>query len=334
MYIEQKYISQLSLEGLRPVGNNWNFRCPICGDSSLNKRKTRGWLLNKQNSYIFYCHNCSTSLSFSAFLKQINPVLYNEYVYEIFKKPEAKPKSNVFYIDSDEVVDIPFLDVCKPVLQLDLEHPAILYLQERQIPKEKYKYIYWIDSVKDVEKLDLKNEYSGKKEDKGRIVLPMFNDKSLVAIACRSIEPNPYLRYLKYTFAPGPAIFGMYDVHGKLQIDMKKRVYVTEGAIDSLFLENAIAVGNAALHKIFVSLKSVDLVLIPDNECRNKEVVSIYEKIINMKGKIVIFPKSVNGKDINKMVQNHDIQHVRDIIDKHTYQGIEAKLKLSEWKRV
>src|SRR5210317_1165112 len=61
-----------------------NFRCPICGDSKKSKSKARGWLLEKDNSLFYYCHNCGASHSFSNFLKVVDPLAYNDYVAEKF----------------------------------------------------------------------------------------------------------------------------------------------------------------------------------------------------------------------------------------------------------
>lgn len=51
-YIYQKYVYLLSsyLEGFKKIGHNYNFRCPICGDSEKNKRKKRGWLLSNNDA--------------------------------------------------------------------------------------------------------------------------------------------------------------------------------------------------------------------------------------------------------------------------------------------
>ena len=42
----------------------YNFRCPICGDSSKKKTKARGFIYRKDNDYFYKCFNdesCSTT---------------------------------------------------------------------------------------------------------------------------------------------------------------------------------------------------------------------------------------------------------------------------------
>ena len=61
----------------------YNFRCPICGDSSKNKTKARGYIYEKKNNYFFMCHNCGASMSFYNFLDKVDPHLLKEYALEI-----------------------------------------------------------------------------------------------------------------------------------------------------------------------------------------------------------------------------------------------------------
>ncbi len=75
LWIEHKYISLLSgrLERFQRVNNTvYRFRCPICGDSQKDRRKTRGHLIEKGGKVRFYCHNCSASMQFRYFMKEID----------------------------------------------------------------------------------------------------------------------------------------------------------------------------------------------------------------------------------------------------------------------
>ena len=70
-----------------------NFRCPLCGDSQKSRTKARGWLLEKDNNFVYYCHNCGASHSFSYFLKIVDPLAFKDYVSEKFINKHGK-----FYI--------------------------------------------------------------------------------------------------------------------------------------------------------------------------------------------------------------------------------------------
>ena len=86
--VDSKYIGLISsrlLKFKRVKADLYNFRCPICGDSKKNKGKTRGYLYSVKADMNFRCHNCGASMTFSNFLKSIDPVIHKQYVFERFK---------------------------------------------------------------------------------------------------------------------------------------------------------------------------------------------------------------------------------------------------------
>ena len=86
--VDSKYIGLVSsrLQKFKKVKNNlYNFRCCFCGDSQKNKSKTRGYLYSVKADMNFRCHNCGASMTFSNFLKEIDPVIHKQYVFERFK---------------------------------------------------------------------------------------------------------------------------------------------------------------------------------------------------------------------------------------------------------
>ena len=93
-HVDSKFINLLSakLQKFKRVKSNlYNFRCPICGDSQKNKSKTRGYLYSVKADVNFKCHNCGASMTFSSFLKQQDPILHKQYVFERFKDDLDNP---------------------------------------------------------------------------------------------------------------------------------------------------------------------------------------------------------------------------------------------------
>ena len=75
--------------------------------------------------------------------------------------------------------------------------------------------------------------------------------------------------------------------------------------------------------------------MIPDNEPRNKEVVKQIEKYIEEKYNVVIWPSDIKQKDINEMIMSGKTERdIKDIIACNTFNGLLAKTKLSQWKKV
>jgi hypothetical protein len=113
-----------------------------------------------------------------------------------------------------------------------------------------------------------------------------------------------------------------------------ERVYVLEGQFDSYFVQNSIASGDSNLGSVAAILSELDVVLVYDNEPRNKDIVKQIEKSIDKNYKICLFPDNVNGKDVNEMIQNGlTSSEIKDIIDANTFSGLSAKLKFTQWKR-
>jgi hypothetical protein len=73
-------------------------------------------------------------------------------------------------------------------------------------------------------------------------------------------------------------------------------------------------------------------VWIYDNEPRNKQIVERLATTIKNGDRVVIFPKNILEKDINDMYLSG--QNVQKVVESNIYQGLEAKLKLQDWKRV
>ena len=121
-----------------------------------------------------------------------------------------------------------------------------------------------------------------------------------------------------------PKIYGLDD------IKTAETVYVTEGPFDSTFISNSIAMCGADgdVKKWGIT----NPVWIYDNEPRNRQIVERLATTINRGDRVVIFPKNILEKDINDMYLSG--QNVQRMVESNIYQGLEAKLKLQDWKRV
>ena len=93
--------------------------------------------------------------------------------------------------------------------------------------------------------------------------MPFYNEQNeLLGFSCRALREEKQ-RYIVIKLKETPMLYNLNH------IDKKQTVYVTEGPIDSLFLPNAVAVGNSNLKE---ALKYLTGTLIYDNEPRNKEM--------------------------------------------------------------
>ena len=170
----------------------------------------------------------------------------------------------------------------------------------------------------------IKPTFDSEKHDEDRIIIPLYYEKNLIGFQGRSIDPNPVKYITVMLDDDAPKIYGLDNIRTDAP------VYVTEGPFDSTFLRNAIAMcgADADVSKWGIS----NPVWIYDNEPRNREIVNRISKTIDSGDSVVIFPSSMDEKDINDMViAGHDVQK---IVECNTYSGLEAKLKFNTWKKI
>jgi hypothetical protein len=124
-------------------------------------------------------------------------------------------------------------------------------------------------------------------------------------------------------------------VFGIEQVDFDKHVIVVEGALDSLFLPNAIAVSGTSFGKLEdLHFINQNLTIVFDNEKRNKEVVKLMKKYIDKGYQVCIWPCENNIKDINQMVMcGMSADDVLYTIKNNSYVGLMAELKFTEWRK-
>ena len=335
LYLDQKYLSLISNRlplFAKKKDNLYNCRCILCGDSVKKVRKARGYFFSHKNSLMYKCHNCDASMFFSTFLKNMDEALYQQYSFENYAegkpltataKEEIKFEQPVFKTKEETLLDhlLDRLDT------LPDDNEAVKFCLDRKIPKEKFNRLYFIDNIKKVVQLNESYKELIKTEEP-RLILPFYDDLGqLSGITCRALRGEA-LRYITVKVKEEtPLVFGVNE------IDPSKPVYVVEGPIDSLFLDNAIAVGSSSLGKIKqLGKEDITYVMVFDNQPRNKELCAIIGKAIDSNYQIVIWPQTIPEKDINDMVLAN--RNVSKIIKENTFQGLEAKMKFISWKRV
>lgn len=335
LYLDLKYLSLISnrLPLFKKKNSNlYNCRCILCGDSHKNKRKTRGYFYSRDNILYYKCHNCSASMTFGNFLKDLDYVIFKQYLLERYTDGNHKKFTanveNLF--KTAEPVFGPARLLESLLVRLDKlpqDHEVIEFVTKRKIPVEKYHKLYYIDDISKIVQFSEKYKEHIKTTEP-RLVIPFFNQQNkLVGFACRALRGEA-LRYITIKIDDDDPM--IYNIDS---LDLNKDIYVAEGPIDSLFLSNAVAVAGTSFVKLqHTNLPKEKLVVALDNQPRNKEVVKIIEKIIDQQYRVVIWPQTIIQKDINDMILVG--LDVKKIINTNTFQGLQAKLKFISWKRV
>ena len=320
-HIDSKFIGLVSsrLQKFKRVkADLYNFRCPICGDSKKNKSKTRGYLYAVKANTNFKCHNCGASMSLNNFLKQVDPAVHKQYVMEKFKEGHTGRS----FVITEPVFKF---EAPKFKQKIDLpkasENPRSAgYLTARQLDGDKFYYAKHFKKFAN----KLKHTFDDTKYDEDRIIIPLYYNKNLVGFQGRSIDPSPVKYITVMLDDDAPKIYGLDTIRRDAP------VYVTEGPFDSTFIRNAIAMCGADADLTNWGIDNP--VWVYDNEPRNREITNRISKTIDSGQSVVIWPDSIDDKDINDMVMSG--LDVQSVIELNTYSGLQAKLKFNTWKKI
>ena len=305
-----------------------NFRCPICGDSQKSRSKARAWLLERDNKFSFYCHNCNASQGFSYFLKGQDMQLYNDYVADKFVGKANNTIKDTKQDDDKFKTKAPVFNKTNPlakikkVSQLKHDHPIKRYINQRKIPPSHHYRLYFARKFKTWINEIIPGKFQSVKHDEPRLIIPFLDERgNCFGVSARGFDPEG-IRYITIMLEDRPKIFGLDKV------DQTQIYYIVEGAIDSFFLSNAISMNGAEGNS---NSANDNAVYVFDAEPRNKEICNRMEKVIKNGHKVCIWPSDIDGKDINEMFLAG--LNPERIIEENTYYGLTAELKLAAWRK-
>ena len=322
--IDSKYIGLVSSrlpKFKRVKANLYNFRCPICGDSQKHRNKARGYFYKIQSQTNFKCHNCGASMSFSNFLKQIDPTLHKQFIMEKFKECFAGVKGA-------STVEAPKFNFKKPVFKSKLDLPkaseisiASEYLRKRKLDPNKFyfaqKFKEWTNKQKQT--------FDNIVKDESRIVIPLHGqDNELIGFQGRSLVPNS-VKYITVMLDEEA-----FKIYGLDQVKTEKPIYILEGPFDSTLVENSVAMCGSDID--IRTFGWSNYIWVYDNEPRNREIVNRISKTIDRGDQVVIWPKHINEKDVNDMTLSG--HNVMSMLKSNTYSGLKAKIKFNNWKKI
>ena len=314
----------------RKTDRLYNFRCPVCGDSQKNQYKARGYLFEHNSSLIFKCHNCDFSASLYKLLEVVDPPLARAYKLETFgERGHTVANNEPFIIADDPPVKIKeTVDIDLPLVSdLAKNHRAVGYLESRKIPQDRWRDLYYTKSMKNLEYLN--DLYKGRLIADERIIIPFRDDEgTLIGVTGRSMG-NSNLRYVTIrTKVDKPLVYGLN------RLDYMRQIYVVEGQFDSMFIDNCIAPGGTDFNRAVKYLPKERVILILDNQPRNKQVVKKIEYFCRYNYSMVIFPSTWKYKDINDAVVDGMSQsEIMQLLNTNTHQGLSLRLAIRDWKK-
>lgn len=315
----------------------WNYSCPVCGDSSKNKLKARGYIFRAKGDLFCKCHNCGHSTNIGNLIKYVDPRLYDEYVLERYKAGAVKYNSHKDVskiIPQKETVNLLEDDILSSLKRLDkleVSHPAVQYVMKRKIPRTAWHLLYFAPKFKQFTNTVTPKFAEPIVGDHPRMIIPYFTP----AGKCFAFQGRAYgeedPKY--YTIKVDET---QEKIYGLDRVDYSKRIYVVEGPLDSLFLPNSIAVSGSSFDTPTVRKLLTNATIVMDNEPRNKDIVKQLEKYINLGYSVCMFPDTMQQKDINDMILHGgmNVDEIMNVINTNTHSGMEAKLRFINWRKM
>ena len=342
LYIDNKYAQILGTR-LRNFKQKkdylWNYSCPVCGDSTRNKLKARGYIYQMKTDLMAKCHKCGYSSNLGNLIKYVDASLYDEYVLERYKSGATRYNDHKSIADTQVVLETPkeelleddILESLTRMDKLPLTHPAMKILIDRKIPKDKWHLLYFAPKFKAYVNSVTPKFQEPIQDEHPRLVIPYFT----AAGKCFAFQGRAFgdeqPKY--YTIKVDE---NEEKIYGLDRVDFSKRIYVVEGPIDSLFLPNAVAVSGSSFDTPTVRQLLTNATLVMDNEPRSKEITKLLEKNIKAGYTVCMFPDHIEHKDINEMFLHSgmSIDEIVETINTNTFRGIEATLRFSTWRKI
>ena len=328
-YIDTKYLNIVGPQLLQFKKKGdflWNFRCPYCGDSQKSRTKARGFVYRKKNDLFYKCHNCGVGTTLGKLIEYVDSKIHKDYIMERYRSgvktnnPEPEFKFNVPIFRKEGV-----LKNLKSISDLSTEHPARKIIEKRLVPSEFLSDLYLCESFYKFTNTLVPNKFPSLDGDHPRLLIPFRNEKGEVFAYQGRAFGKEQPKYITIRLDDDSTkIFGLD------RVDNSKQTYAVEGPLDSLFLDNCVAVGGADLAK----LKN-DIIIIFDNEPRNREICKQMDSCIKSYKNIVIWPDSMKHKDINDMIMaGYRKEQIQEIINDNIFSGAAAQLRFAEWKKI
>ena len=330
-YIDLKFINDLSgrlSQFKKKTDYLFNFRCPHCGDSQKSKTKARAYLYRVKNDMFFKCHNCGQGQNLANFIKFVDPKLYESYLLERYKKSAPATPKPEFDFKPTKFKDQTPIDDLKSIKDLPEDHPARLYCDNRKIPEKCFDKLFLSDKFMTLVNEVKPNTYKVIK-DHPRLIIPFYDTTGKVFAFQGRAFGKEQPKYLTIKLDENKQ-----KVYGLDKVNFQQPIYITEGPIDSLFIDNCLAAGGADLF-LKNKIPNEQITYIFDNEPRNKEIVKRMYKVIEQDFNVVIWPEEIQLKDVNDMIKSGLTKlELQDIISKNTYSKLSALTKLNYWKKI
>lgn len=310
-----------------------NFRCDICGDSQKDKSKRRGYITEKSGELFYYCHNCGASNRLLTYLRDNHKDLFDNYMADSFEGKKVNRETPIVY-DPTAFMSAPsYTKGLVDIMDMTANDPAVQYLAHRRLPRPKRGEYFWCEKFyTHVNRFQVGrfSDVAIKWHEHSRIIMPLRKENGdQFGIIGRTIADHSP-KYLTLKFEEHNKFYGLDT------LDKTKPAITVEGALDSKFLTNCVALAGADgnVDELFPDRRMNTIVL--DNQPRNKAIVEKMMKLARGGYQICVWPSTMVYEDINDMVKEGRMKpaEIEAIIASRTFIGMEAEFEVSLWQKL
>ena len=319
----QEYLKRLHITPKHITDKYIQIRCPICGDSQVNKHKARGFILQGNTFPTYFCHNECGKMSFYDFIYQQDQLLARELISSKGKSKLKQFKTSLLYEKSDKKLEkevikdtkgltLKEISVGDEIIIDDVEYGisklpdvALEYIKSRSVDiQDNWFYIYGINAI----------------------LFPFyFQDNMAFGWQLRYLD---YKRFTNEVYDSAPKLYN-YDKINNLPDG--SRVYVFESIFNlhSVGFENSIAIiGTSITDEMLELIGDKELVICLDpDEAGVKSTIKLSGKHKNWK--YLVYEDWIGDLDFNDMKRKGiSSQQLQDYILSHIHSGRIANFKL------
>lgn len=311
--------------------------CPICMEGSSRGKKRRCFYIPEKE--ILYCHNCGWSSKPAKWIKEVSGCSDEDILQELKEytpnvedilKEDVKPKISTETLPKDSInlSDPAQLDYYKN----DDNVRAVLGLIKTRrldtaVNRPDNLYVSLTDRV-----------------HKNRLVIPFVNENHQIEFyQTRTVLSRDNKTKPKYLGRVGAekTLFNIDKVTNDYDT-----VYIFEGPINAFFTKNSVAVAGITergksftthqQQQLDTTLRFYDTVWILDSQWVDRASLIKSEVLLQQGESVFIWPEKFGKKfkDFNDIAIACKIDEIKhEFIQKHTYNGLEGIIRLSEIKQ-
>lgn len=251
-----------SKKNIKELSEQFQFSCPICGDSQKNAHKKRG---NLYYSNLFYvCYNCGEKMSFVKFCDTFNEQIDLEQRISMYKYIDEntiyKKSDDYILTELDKLIDIEdFMNYFN-----NRKNSWLYDIKPVQKNSHVYQYLKYERLIDDFSSI-LQGIYrvikNGKTVYQTRVMISLNmayaeDTKKILGIQLRNLEKDKNKRFYKivefediYNYMNPTDHLDEFEAisynklshfYNILNIDFEKPITIFEGFLDSIFYKNAI----------------------------------------------------------------------------------------------